>query len=405
MIQPVRLPTRWVLVAVFTVMIAGAADGQQRSYTAHAIQLVNGMRFNLRTWQGYRISVAAEGLKRPRFFAQAPDGRVVVTDMYDRSDNRKGKVLILDSFNQTTRRFERITPLLQNLHNPNQVAFFQDVARQWWLYVAETGKLSRYRFTPGQTAPLTNGQAIASFPDYGLSYKYGGWHLTRSLAFKGQKLYVSVGSSCNACIEKEAIRASIIEMDPDGSNLRTYAAGIRNAVGLKWVGDSLWATNMGRDGIGPDKPQDQLLVIKPGVHYGWPYYVQYKQQMLPDETFKDSARPAALKPPPPGYTGLLAHSAPLGFCFVQQHPHRDIKGKFLVALHGSTSVWRQRGNSIVLVTGRDKYEPFVDGFLQGKTEDKRFGRPADVWQWNGRNFLISDDKNGVIYLLSYVESN
>ncbi|MCU0336142.1 MAG: hypothetical protein MUF62_14065, partial [Chitinophagaceae bacterium] len=180
-------PQPWLLLAIF-VALAAAAVGQPRSYATHAIQLANGMRFNLRTWQGYRISVAAEGLKRPRFFAQAPDGRVVVTDMYDRSDNRKGRVLVLDSFNQTTRRFERITPLLQNLHNPNQVAFYQDAGKQWWLYVAETGKLTRYRFSPGQTIAVSPGQVIASFPDYGLSYKYGGWHLTRSLAFKGHKL-------------------------------------------------------------------------------------------------------------------------------------------------------------------------------------------------------------------------
>ena len=54
---------------------------------------------------------------------------------------------------------------------------------------------------------------IATFPDYGLDYKYGGWHLTRSLSFHNKKLFVSVGSSCNACIEKEDVRASIIEMD------------------------------------------------------------------------------------------------------------------------------------------------------------------------------------------------
>jgi len=59
---------------------------------------------------------------------------------------------------------------------------------------------------------------IATWPDYGLDYKYGGWHLTGSVAFHRGKLYVSVGSSCNVCIEKEDVRATIQELDPDGSH-------------------------------------------------------------------------------------------------------------------------------------------------------------------------------------------
>jgi glucose/arabinose dehydrogenase len=76
-----------------------------------------------------------------------------------------------------------------------------------------------------------------------------------------------------------------------------------------------------------------------------------------------------------------------------------LNNKFLVALHGSTSVWRQRGNQVVLVTGQNSYTPFVTGFLQGKTESQRYGRPCDVMQWAPDEFFISDDKNGVVYHL------
>jgi glucose/arabinose dehydrogenase len=112
--------------------------------------------------------------------------------------------------------------------------------------------LSYYQYKAGDSKPSTPRTVIATFPDYGLSYKYGGWHLTRSISFHNNKLYVSVGSSCNACIEKEEIRATIIEMDPDGGNQGYYARGLRNGVGLKWIINQLWVTNMGRDGIGPD---------------------------------------------------------------------------------------------------------------------------------------------------------
>ena len=70
---------------------------------------------------------------------------------------------------------------------------------------------------------------------------------------------------------------------------------------------------------------------------------------------------------------------------------------FLVALHGSTSVWRQRGNAIVQVLPNGTYREIVTGFLQGKTENRRFGRPCDIIQWDNNSFFITDDKHGVIY--------
>ena len=94
-----------------------------------------------------------------------------------------------------------------------------------YLYVATTDKLLRYPFNDWSKMDLGEPEVLDSFPSYGLSYKYGGWHLTRSIAFSNdrKKLYVSVGSSCNACIEQEEVRATIIEMDPDGKNKRIYA--------------------------------------------------------------------------------------------------------------------------------------------------------------------------------------
>ena len=83
----------------------------------------------------------------------------------------------------------------------------------------------RYRYENGSTKPTGEPQVLATFPDYGLSYKYGGWHLTRTIAVgPNNKIYVSVGSSCNACEEKEDVRASVLEMDPDGKNKRHFAA-------------------------------------------------------------------------------------------------------------------------------------------------------------------------------------
>ena len=360
------------------------------------VRLKNKTAFSLLVPEGYRIAVAAEGLNRPRFFCVSPDGRLFITDMFDRSDNKKGKVLILEDWADSSKQFQKTTTYLSNLHNPNQVAFYIRNG-EYFLYVAETGKLSYYRYLPGELQPSGPPTIIARFPDYGLSYKYGGWHLTRSIAIHHNKLYVTIGSGCDACIEKEEIRASLVEMDPDGSNLKYIARGLRNAVGIKWVKDELWVTNMGRDNRGPDKPEEQLMKITPGSFYGWPYYFQYRKQIITDPAFKDSLKPAWVKRPPISQWGIKAHSAPLGFTYFSVFSDSLLNNSYITALHGSTSVWRQRGNAVVQMLPNGQYREIVSGFLQGKTEDKRFGRPCDVLQWDDRSFFISDDKNEVIY--------
>jgi glucose/arabinose dehydrogenase len=351
--------------------------------------------FELQIPQGHDLSVAAQGLERPRFFAKAPDGRLFITDMHNRDDNRQGRVLILDNWSEQEHRFLNVVSFMEGLHNPNQIAFHTANGRHY-LYVAETDKLSVFDYVPGSAKPAGEGRVIARFPDYGLSYKYGGWHLTRSLAIHKNKLYVSIGSSCNACLEKEALRACIVEMNLDGSEQCLYATGLRNAVGMAWVGNQLWATNVGRDGLGPDEPQDALIQVKANGFYGWPYFYQYRQQMKPDEYFLDEARPPQ-KVEKAGTCGFLAHSSPLGLAYFTNYADPLFNKRMLVALHGSNMVSRNRGNEVVMVTGQDKYVPVVTGFLQGKTEASRYGRPCDVMQWNAHSFLISDDKNGVIY--------
>lgn len=199
----------------------------QQKLVRQKVTLSDGDSFHLNLPHEFEIIPAAEGLKRVRFFAKSPDGRIFVTDMYNLADNKRGTIYILDGWNDTSGKFAKLIPYLTNLHNPNSVQFFRDDAGQDWLYIAETGQLTRRKFTRGEESPTDrNPQTIATFPDYGLSYKYGGWHLTRTIAFASNgKLYVSVGSSCNSCKEKERVRAAVLEMNPDGSSQRIFASG------------------------------------------------------------------------------------------------------------------------------------------------------------------------------------
>lgn len=391
--------SRWLFFTV-TIFWFSFAFAQEISFHDVPITLTKGLAFRLKVPEGYDITVAAEGLKRPRFFAKSPDGRLFITDMYDRSDNRRGRVLILDGWDSLQCRFTKVITYLDRLHNPNQVAFYTTPTGSF-IYVAETGRLTRYPYKSGDTMPRTGGRVIATFPDHGLSYKYGGWHLTRSLAFHRNKLYVSVGSSCNACIEKEPVRATIIEMNPDGSNPRTYASGLRNSVGIKWIGDMLWVTSMGRDLMGPEKPEDLFHPVKKGAFYGWPFFFQYRGRIHIDPQFRDSIPKGFKASVPLSPWAFRAHAAPLGLEFISNFTDSLLNNSFLVALHGSTSVWRERGNAVVQMLPGGGNREIVTGFLQGKTENKRYGRPCDVMQWDKNSFFISDDKNGVIYFVSH----
>ena len=362
------------------------------------IALKKGVNLTLNMPKGFNVSVAYEGLDRPRFLTISPDNRYFLTDMWNRSDNKRGKVYILDNWNDTEHRFTSIKTFTEGLHNGNQVAFFKD-KEVMYIYVSESGKITRYPYESGDDKPRGQGEIVIKMPDAGTSYKYGGWHMTRSMAFHGGKLYVSIGSGCNACVEKEEIRSTIMQMNPDGSDVKYYARGVRNAVGMKWIGDKLWVTNMGRDQIGADVPEDMFHTIEEGKYYGFPFYYQFRGKILADKTFKDSIRPAFTTDPPVAFCGFKAHSAPLGFDYFKDFDDSALKNGFLVALHGSNTVSRERGYAVVKVNGTNSYTDIVTGFLpKGSKEDKdRLGRPCDVMMRDKKSFFVTDDMNGVLY--------
>ena len=380
-------------ILLVLILLAPIASAQVK-LVPHKITLKDGKTFNLNLPAEYEIIPAAEGLKRVRFFAKSPDGRIFVTDMYNLTDNQKGAVYILDDWNQETGKFGAVTPYLSDLKNPNSAAFYTDANGQDWFYLAETDKLTRRKFTKGEKQPSDlKPQTIAKFPDYGLSYKYGGWHLTRTIAFSpAGKIYVSVGSSCNACEEKEAVRAAVLEMNADGSNQRIYAKGLRNAVDLKWIGKFLFATNQGADHLGLNKPDETFYALKDGADYGWASCYQSNGKVFADP--KNRGR-AGCKNVPAAYAYFPAHSSALGFdYFDEQSADKTIKNSFLVALHGSTDKDLAKGYKIVIVRKGQKSQEFISGFLQGKNV---VGRPCGIMRLDANSFLFTDDHSGVVY--------
>jgi glucose/arabinose dehydrogenase len=363
----------------------------------------NGRSLRLNLPANTQISLAAQGLKRVRFMAIAPDKRLFVTDMFDKSDNQKGSIWILDGFDSKTGRFAKKQQYLTKLRNPNSIAFYTDPNGKSWLYVALTHQLVRYEFKNGDVKPRSEPEVLAKYPDYGLSYKYGGWHLTRTIAFdKNGRAYISVGSSQNAGIEKEEIRATISSMDADGKNQKIIAKGLRNAVGLKFVGEELFCTNMGADHLGINAPNDTLYRIEENRDYGWPtVYVKDGKNYRDPKFANEPKRVDPAKTPLP-YAVFAPHSSPLGLEYFDQNSNFPaLKNQFLVALHGSGFPSQKRGYSVAIVPKSSSKTPhvvtkdFITGFQVGR---KVLGRPCDILRYQN-GFLITDDLLGAVYFV------
>ncbi len=421
------------LTALLSLLIPIASAAQQ-SHTLDlpAFAAKPARQITLTLPHDLAINIAASGLHCPRFFAIAPDNRIFVADLYNRSDNTRGALYILDGWNSQTRTFARVIPYLQNLRNPNNIAFYTDPAGQTWLYTALTDKLIRFRYHAGDTQPSSPPEVLAHFPDYGLGYKYGGWHLTRTVAFAklhgATRLYVTVGSSCNACREKEAIRATLSVMNPDGSDQHIVAQGLRNAVDLHYVpqidGGALFATNMGADHLGDHSPEDTFLELDSNAHpgpannpaepanYGWPTCYFLGGTSHPDPIVSNpqpgqhilNAQPGP--PPPqfdcskvsPAYTTFLAHSSPLGLEYFGRD-NKLLADSFLVALHGPSHARIGTGYRVVRFSPTDRRpQNLILGFLvqqNGRTTVK--GRPCGLLRIGPDSLLLTDDLNGVIY--------
>lgn len=396
--------------------------------TPRTLHYGSGKSITLTLPDNFDIHIAATGLHRVRFFALSPDNRIFATGMHNLADNRLGSVLILEGWDPVANRFTKITHYLDHLRNPNNVAFWTDPAtRQSWIYIPLTDRLVRYKYKAGDGAPTSEPETLIRFPDYGLNYKYGGWHLTRTVAIAqvngATRVFVAVGSSCNYCQEREVLRAAIVSMDPDGGHAKIVAQGLRNAVDLHAVPElngDLFATNMGDDHLGDRLPEDTFFRVDAAppasLNYGWPtcYFAAGKaihdstpvptvndakaiapipsssendsvyghqagvaaagtnlaadggHAFAPDPNANLGRAPLALKScekVPAAYTTFAAHSSPLGFAYFGAG-NDLLRNTFLVDLQGAGHPRIGTGYRVVRFTAADRTpRDFITGFL------------------------------------------
>jgi glucose/arabinose dehydrogenase len=349
------------------------------------------LRQRLQVPDGFFINTYVGGIENARLLRFTPSGDLLV------SAPRTGTVWLVarDADGDGYADGKRV--LLDGLYQPHGLALHHG-----WLYVAETTAVLRVRYDAATgSVGGTPERIITGLPDAG-----NHWTRTVDVGPDG-KLYVTVGSSCNVCLEADARRAAMLRFDLDGGNGRLWATGLRNAVDFEWQPGSnqLYATDNGRDLLGDDVPPCELNRIVEGGFYGWPLA---NGDRVPDPDFGagNADRIAASTPPAHAFG---PHTAPLGMTFYRRVPEpapaafpSDWDGVAFVALHGSWNRTRKIGYEVVALRfapdGTIAETPFLTGFLQN---EEVFGRPVDAAVGPDGALYVSDDYTGVVYRIAY----
>lgn len=333
----------------------------------------------LRLPAGFNIDLWATGIPNARFMAVSESGDLLV------SSPRGGKVYLVA---------DGVSVLLEGLNRPHGLALHDG-----WLYIGEGAGVSRIRFDA--TSRTTTGELekiVQGLPE-------GGNHWSKTVHVgPDDRLYVTLGSSCNVCEEADPRRAGMLRYELDGSAETHYASGLRNAVDFAWhpTTGALYATDNGRDLLGDDFPPCELNEIVAGGFYGWPYVNGAGD---PDPEFGSQASAQKLASAIDPVHGFGAHSAPLGIAFYDgdAFPAR-YHGAAFVALHGSWNRSRKQGYAVVAVhfnaDGSVVEEPFLSGFV---IDEKAIGRPVAVAVGVNGELFVSDDYTGSIYRIVYGE--
>jgi glucose/arabinose dehydrogenase len=340
---------------------------------------------------GFEASTFAEGdFRNARWMALAPNGDVFVTDA------DAGKLIVLRDNDHDGKAETRFT-FATGLTLPFGIAFWHG-----YLYVGLTNEVVRFAYKPGQTEAQGPPEKIADLP--GRGYRQ---HWTRNVVFdpSGKKLYVTVGSESNVDAEKDPLRATITEYNPDGSNGHIFASGLRNPIGLAFhpATKHLWAAVQERDRLGDDLPPDYFTEIKENGFYGWPYSYIGKNE----DPRRKGERPELVAKALVPDVLIQAHSAVLGLVFYsgKMFP-KEYRGDAFIALHGSWNRSKRTGYKIICVRFKNNrpvggYEDFLTGWMLDENSRQVWGRPVGLLVLNDGSMLIADDGANKIWRVTY----
>ena len=364
--------------------------------------------------EGFVVTRFATNIKSPRNTIVAPNGDVLVAlSNSERSTKEKiantvtGKaksevagqsantILLYRDANKDGKP-ELTTTFLTGLNQPYGMLIIGNS-----FYVANTDGVWQYPYKTGDTKITSTGKKIMSLPAGGYNN-----HWTRNLIANADKskIYVTVGSGSNVGengMENEVRRANILEINPDGTGEKIFAAGLRNPVGIDWAPGSnmLWTAVNERDGLGDDLVPDYITSVKEGAFYGWPY-AYYGQNEDPRLKGKN---PELVKKTIAPDVPVGSHTASLGLAFYKgtKYPSKYQGGAF-VGQHGSWNRSKIAGYKVVFVPFKDgkpkgKPEDFLTGFVADADKADVYGRPVGVTLTPDGALLVADDVSGVVW--------
>lgn len=350
---------------------------------------------------GFKVEEFASGFKNPRLIRVAPNGDIFV------AESRANLVRVIRATKDGNKP-EINEIYAADLKRPFGIAFYPLGPNPQYIYIGNTDSIIRYQYQNGDIKP--RGKAEVIVPDIpGWGELRGGGHWTRDIAFSqsGKKMFVSVGSHSNVYQnpnENETDRATVLEFNPDGTDRRIYASGIRNAVGIAihpQTGE-LWGSVNERDGLGDDLVPDYITRIKEGGFYGWPWFYIGPNQDPRHEGKHPELRDKVIVPD----VLLQSHYASLQISFYtgRMFP-KEFRNDAFAAEHGSWNRKKRTGYKVIRVPQKNgvptgEFEDFMTGFVT--SDGNVWGRPVGVDIAKDGSLLVTDDGSNTIWRVSYV---
>ena len=345
---------------------------------------------------GFKVEQYASGFDEPRLMRTAPNGDIFL------AESGAGRIRVFRGLTNDGKP-ERMQVFASGLKRPYGIAFYPPGPNPQWVYVGNTNAVVRF--------PYHNGDLKAAGPPQHLVDLPEGGHWTRDIQFSpnGKKMFVAVGSESNDDdIDQnpaEKNRADILQFNPDGSDMKVYASGIRNAGGGLAVdpkSGELWCSVNERDALGDNLVPDYITHVQEGGFYGWPWWYigghQDPRQKGKHPDLKDKVIiPDVL---------LQAHNASLELTFYQgkQFPS-EYQGDIFASEHGSWNKSVRAGYEVIRIPRHQsarasgEYEDFVTGFVLPNGDV--WGRPVGVTVAPDGSLLVSDDGSNSIWRISY----
>jgi glucose/arabinose dehydrogenase/mono/diheme cytochrome c family protein len=346
-----------------------------------------------KTLPGFKVEQYATGLENPRLLRTAPNGDVFL------AESSVGNIKVFRGISSDGKA-EQTATFATGLNQPYGIAFYPPGPAPQWIYVGDTDEVVRFPYKSGDLKASGRPQHIVDLPN-------GGGHWTRDIQFTsdGKKMFVAVGSGSNVddpdTHPREKNRADILEFNPDGSDMRIYAYGIRNPGGglaMNARTGELWCSVNERDGLGDNLVPDYITHVQDGGFYGWPWWYMGGNQDPRHKGKHPELKEKAIVPD----VLLQAHNASLEMTFYdgKQFP-AEYQGDIFASEHGSWNRSVRTGYEVIRVplhqTGHasGEYEDFVTGFVVDNAHV--WGRPVGITVAKDGSLLFSDDGSNTIW--------